>query len=86
MLLFFVKMFVLITIGTMVGVIIIIVMFQKSNIVSIIKKGVAKMTEKRLTKLCKTYGEYLCSYCTYRQPLGHCRYYKGSYTLKGDLE
>lgn len=40
------------------------------------------MTEKRFTKLCETYGEYLCDYCMYRQPLGHCRYYKNSYTLK----
>ena len=41
------------------------------------------MTEK----LCETKGEYLCSYCSYRQPLGHCKYYNESYTLKkrGDL-
>ena len=40
------------------------------------------MTEKKqFTKLCETYEEYLCGYCIYRQPLGHCRYYKDSYRL-----
>ena len=43
------------------------------------------MTENRFNKLCEIYGEYLCSYCIYRQPLGHCRYYNDSYTLNGDI-
>lgn len=40
-------------------------------------------------KLCEEKGEYLCRYCSYRGILGHCQYYKGSYSLKrlkGDVE
>ena len=56
MLLFFVKMFVFIIIDTMAGVIIMTVMFQKLNIVSIIKKGVKRMTGEEIWVLSSMYG------------------------------
>ena len=47
------------------------------------KKYYGLKSEKMTGKLSDEYGEYLCGYCCYRQPLGHCQYYRGSYSLKG---